>query len=515
MATSEEYAQWIVKNADKKGTPEFETVAKAYQSSKGASAAPTPAQQPDAKTDTGALSQVKAGGKAAFEETGSTAGGVAGAVVGGEAGAALGSLLGPAGTVVGGVGGALVGGFGGSKAGDAIQSGLGKLVPEGVKHALGFDEDQRAKEREAMPGATMVGEFTPAVASLKLPTKAFAEGVNKFAANRVWSDASNIQKVSLKTAEDWGLKVKPSQVQEGAQQRILGDTANQKIINTKAAEATGHVGEVSHVDEKFLNSRFDDLGKQYNKIYNDPSLGKIITMGDDAHAAIQNLLSSSVPIPTVAKTKLIALEKEMSTNAGSQTHPVAGEDFRLIMSELKKASRSTQDGNIRFMVNDAVGELNSSLAAHNPNVAKALADVNPKYRATATLDNAFQKGVVDVNGNLDAYEFGKMLRSSGKESSNPLYKLGQVGESLGIGSVAKGARVKSGSGQQLPNMGGVPQRLVGKTVDALTDTSAGRMVQQKARGSTQNALSGYMANTVSKSSPMIQKLYEMFVGSNQ
>lgn len=31
MATADEYASWIVANADKKGTPEFETVAKAYQ----------------------------------------------------------------------------------------------------------------------------------------------------------------------------------------------------------------------------------------------------------------------------------------------------------------------------------------------------------------------------------------------------------------------------------------------------------------------------------------------------
>lgn len=34
MASAEEYAQWIVKNSDKKGTPEFDTVAKAYQSKK-------------------------------------------------------------------------------------------------------------------------------------------------------------------------------------------------------------------------------------------------------------------------------------------------------------------------------------------------------------------------------------------------------------------------------------------------------------------------------------------------
>jgi hypothetical protein len=35
MATADDYAAWIVKNADKKGTPEFETVAQAYRASKG------------------------------------------------------------------------------------------------------------------------------------------------------------------------------------------------------------------------------------------------------------------------------------------------------------------------------------------------------------------------------------------------------------------------------------------------------------------------------------------------
>lgn len=34
MATAEQYADWIVKNADKKGTPEFDTVAQAYQLAK-------------------------------------------------------------------------------------------------------------------------------------------------------------------------------------------------------------------------------------------------------------------------------------------------------------------------------------------------------------------------------------------------------------------------------------------------------------------------------------------------
>lgn len=45
MATADEYAAWIVKNADKKGTPEFETVAKAYADAKSASVAPAKAPE--------------------------------------------------------------------------------------------------------------------------------------------------------------------------------------------------------------------------------------------------------------------------------------------------------------------------------------------------------------------------------------------------------------------------------------------------------------------------------------
>lgn len=58
MATANEYAQWIVNNANKKGTPEFETVAKAYELAKQEEvdqqqkpASPAPSQQPVQEVD--------------------------------------------------------------------------------------------------------------------------------------------------------------------------------------------------------------------------------------------------------------------------------------------------------------------------------------------------------------------------------------------------------------------------------------------------------------------------------
>jgi len=44
MASAEDYAAWIVKNADKKGTPDFDVVAKAYEAAKGASVAEKPSK---------------------------------------------------------------------------------------------------------------------------------------------------------------------------------------------------------------------------------------------------------------------------------------------------------------------------------------------------------------------------------------------------------------------------------------------------------------------------------------
>jgi len=38
MATADDYANWIVKNSNKKGTPEFDTVARAYQEAKDSEA---------------------------------------------------------------------------------------------------------------------------------------------------------------------------------------------------------------------------------------------------------------------------------------------------------------------------------------------------------------------------------------------------------------------------------------------------------------------------------------------
>ena len=63
MATADEYAAWIVKNKDKRGSPEFDTVAKAYQLAKGdPAAAPPVAEKTEAElTGAGSAALIGAG----------------------------------------------------------------------------------------------------------------------------------------------------------------------------------------------------------------------------------------------------------------------------------------------------------------------------------------------------------------------------------------------------------------------------------------------------------------------
>jgi hypothetical protein len=73
MATAQEYAQWIVANKDKRGSPDFETVAKAYEAAKRAEGlpmaegAPIPTGGPAAPAYTGKdpeMARLQAGGAA-------------------------------------------------------------------------------------------------------------------------------------------------------------------------------------------------------------------------------------------------------------------------------------------------------------------------------------------------------------------------------------------------------------------------------------------------------------------
>ena len=86
MATADEYAAWIIKNADQKGTPEFDVVARAYQSAKAGGSAAQVATDPISQgarnfaVDMPAWQQAAAGAGKAFADLGRGVGQMVGSV---------------------------------------------------------------------------------------------------------------------------------------------------------------------------------------------------------------------------------------------------------------------------------------------------------------------------------------------------------------------------------------------------------------------------------------------------
>jgi hypothetical protein len=148
MATAEQYAQWIVSNQDKKGTPEFETVSKAYQEAKQKGTAEQPKKEETSLTEkifgkgvtreTTPMERIERIGTAGL--TNMALGGGIGAFAG-PAGMATGATVGVISGVLGEVGEQLIAGVGGSRG----QQVLGGFLTGGTAEAVPAVGKQIAK----------------------------------------------------------------------------------------------------------------------------------------------------------------------------------------------------------------------------------------------------------------------------------------------------------------------------------------------------------------------------------
>jgi hypothetical protein len=212
VATAEQYADWIIKNADRRGTPEFETVAKAYQAAK-AQAKPQQDFAFDPMRDMSMGERALAGVGKAFTDLGrgagqlvravsredvaesrkldaplmSTTAGTVGNIAGNIAMLAPTAMIPGANTISGG---AAIGALSGllqpsvstseTLTNVSLGGGSGALVPavvRGVKVARAAAEPFSAKGRDAIVGRTLnrvAGDDAPVVAQrLKAATAPF------------------------------------------------------------------------------------------------------------------------------------------------------------------------------------------------------------------------------------------------------------------------------------------------------------------------------------------------------
>jgi len=260
MATADDYAAWIVKNQDKKGTPEFDTVAQAYQLAKKKPATVDPLQDKSwAATEMSGPEKFMAGvGKAVYDTgrglgqlTGlvsaddvkesrerdaplmDTGAGMAGNVVGN-----IGMALAPGGVVKGA--GSLAGMAGATNAATKLNAVGGALMaPKSVGGALGVGAAQGLIQPAADMGERVFNTGLGAGASAAIPVagkvlstaKAAAEPFYESGRNQILARALRESAGGGKYADDALASLK------GAGELVLGSapTAGQAANNAGIA----------------------------------------------------------------------------------------------------------------------------------------------------------------------------------------------------------------------------------------------------------------------------------------
>jgi len=173
MATADDYAKWIVENADQKGSDNFNTVARAYQEAKDEEVS----EKNNTPKERSALEDLKRKAGVAFR--GAAPGLVSGAGFAGGAalGAQVGLLGGPLAPVTVPIAG-LIGGLGGSY----LANKLSKDAVQNKLTELGVPEAETKGERLLQTGAETAANVLTPVGVGKALLKAGAKGAGNFLA---------------------------------------------------------------------------------------------------------------------------------------------------------------------------------------------------------------------------------------------------------------------------------------------------------------------------------------------
>lgn len=337
MASADEYAAWIVKNADKKGTPEFDTVANAYQLAKGEKPAPIDPTEGMSGFDKFAAGMGKAGydvARGLGQMTGvlsqedvdaakkmdaplmKTGAGMAGNIAG-NVGIALPTALIPGANTVAGAG--AVGGL----------LGLSQPVATGESRATNTVLGA-AGGAAGQAGANMIGRaIRPVQSSLDEPLAGLAQ------------TAQNKYGIPLNAAQQTGSR--PLKIVDSVLDNMPFTADRQAALKTTQAKAfnkgvLGTVGEsADQATPEVLNAARTRIGGQFNALSARNSVG----LGDDFLDALGKVEATITPFTKPGVRD--AVDKALDLAAQGQ---ITGKAYQNIRSTLgKQSSDAFNSGN--------------------------------------------------------------------------------------------------------------------------------------------------------------------------
>ena len=461
MASAEEYAAWIVKNADKKGTPQFDTVAKAYSLAKTSIAQPkegmatAAARRQEVNPDmSGAL--IGAG-----ENVASLATGAAGQVLGGLAGIGQGVknlfVEGgmPAGERVEQVQGAMT---------YQPRTDTGKDIAQGLDSVLGilprFAERTGEKAAELTNPAVGAAVNTAIQAAPSILGKLAKAPVSKALAKSTAEAAKQTalaapKAEALTAAKKAGYVIPPAEANPSLPNRViegfagqpkvqqLASTKNQAVTNDLTRKALGVPDDVPLSIEAL-----QDVRKQAGLAYEDVrNAGRVKTDGafqSDLSNIVSKYVGAEKDFPRMAKADIkdaVDSAKVKEFDAGS------GIDAIKIQRELAdKAFRGgdTGLGKAHKAIADA---LESQIDRHLKESRLALGDTHAieQFQAARKLIAQTYDVQKALKGNdIDARVLGKQY-----EKGRLTGDLATVGQ---FGSMFKGAAQTGGKNAYVPGL---------------------------------------------------------------
>jgi len=229
-----------------------------------------------------------------------------------------------------------------------------------------------------------------------------------------------------------------------ASKGALGATKdNQRTANTWASLSTGEVapGRNAEINRDFLNNRINNLGKQFDEVYQ----GKTFNIDPEAVDVIRGMAQNEQLLPNVASNSQVKNTAQNivnsfdrlanRANAIPNTFGIEGDALQRIRNSLTQYARSTNPQNAREIYG-LVDALDASVARNHPDVAATLEQIRPFYRNTMALEELMGREGIR-QGNISLEQLGNMLgsrkgqmRRDGDGQAALLDQLAEIGSEL-------------------------------------------------------------------------------------
>jgi hypothetical protein len=317
-------------------------------------------------------------------------------------------------------------------------------------------------------------------------------------------ETGRIGEETARLAEKMGFKLSAQQVARKGptvQRGAAGwSKSNQELANRKAAEATGK--SAAEVDEKFINSRLEDLGQEFDNLYK----GKQFNIDQGAINAISQISAneaaaigpSGVSTVKSAADDILRAYRSLVRQPGAAqgTFAVTGEGLQRLRNALS-ARAASASGQSKHEIYNLIDEIDASVERNHPAVAKALSELRPKYRAAVILEDLTSRGGID-RGDISLNRLGEMLRgiSIRRKTEQAIDLLGRIGK--GTNLIALWER----PGEAVAETGKSVQSLA----DALGVGTLGRIVTSPARTRGVRAIQRSMAGKVPTRGSVVQPM---------